>query len=162
MRMTAFVPTLLLAWLAGCAAPAPKPLYGNFVQSAPAALNQRIADDAVKQLVSVYPPARTRFELQHDTPDPFGALLADGLRTKGYALLEYTPSPAQAKAVEQAQPLDQAAKQPASLPLRYVVDQAGGSNLYRLTLLVGAQRLTRAYMTQDDQVNPAGAWARKE
>ncbi len=45
---------------------------------------------------------------------------------------------------------------------RYVVDQASGSNLYRVTLLVGAQTLTRAYLTQDDRVNPAGAWARKE
>lgn len=84
MRKTAFL-ALLVVGLAGCATTAPS-TYGNFTQSAPAAFNQTMADDAVKQLVAVYPPASTRFDLQHATPDAFGSSLVESLRAKGYAL----------------------------------------------------------------------------
>ena len=73
MRKTAFL-ALLVVGLAGCATTAPS-TYGNFTQSAPAAFNQTMADDAVKQLVAVYPPASTRFDLQNATPDAFGSSL---------------------------------------------------------------------------------------
>ena len=71
MRKTAFL-ALLVVGLAGCATTAPS-TYGNFTQSAPAAFNQTMADDAAKQLVAVYPPASTRFDLQHATPAAFYA-----------------------------------------------------------------------------------------
>jgi hypothetical protein len=48
------------------------------------------------------------------------------------------------------------------LPLRYVLDQAGDSNLYRLTLMVGNQSITRPYLAQDGTLAPAGYWVRKE
>jgi len=43
-----------------------------------------------------------------------------------------------------------------------VLDQAGDSNLYRLTLLVGNQSITRPYLVQDGSFAPAGYWVRKE
>lgn len=138
---------LLLASLAGCAINQP---YGNFTQNSPAVYDQKMADDAVAQLVAVYPPASTRFDLLHLTPDTFGLTLVKSLRAKGYALLEFEPA---AKAAPQTAP---------SLPLRYVLDQVPGSNLYRVTLLVGNQSLTRAYASQDGSVYPAGVWVRKE
>ena len=50
----------------------------------------------------------------------------------------------------------------AGKPLRYILDQAE-SNLYRVTLLVGNQSLTRAYSAaQNGTLYPAGAWVRKE
>ena len=136
MRKTAFL-ALLVVGLAGCATTAPS-TYGNFTQSAPAAFNQTMADDAVKQLVAVYPPASTRFDLQH-------------------ALLEFKPA-APASAASAATD----ATATAGKPLRYILDQAE-SNLYRVTLLVGNQSLTRAYSAaQNGTLYPAGAWVRKE
>ena len=147
MRKTAFL-ALLVVGLAGCATTAPS-TYGNFTQSAPAAFNQTMADDAAKQLVAVYPPASTRFDLQHATPDAFGSSLVESLRAKGYALLEFKPAAPDATAT-------------AGKPLRYILDQAE-SNLYRVTLLVGNQSLTRAYSAaQNGTLYPAGAWVRKE
>ncbi|MEI7995190.1 MAG: hypothetical protein WCH01_09845 [Methylococcaceae bacterium] len=34
--------------------------------------------------------------------------------------------------------------------------------MYRVTLLVGNQSMTRAYLVQDSTVHPAGLWSRKE
>lgn len=150
MRKFAFV-ALLLVGLAGCATNQP---YGNFAQNSPAAYDQKMADDAVTQLVAVYPPASTRFDLLHPTPDAFGASLVESLRAKGYALLEFKPdAPVAPNATTQATP---------GKSLRYVLDQAPGANLYRVTLLVGNQSLTRAYVAQDGSVYAAGAWVRKE
>ena len=155
MRKTAFL-ALLVVGLAGCATTAPS-TYGNFTQSAPAAFNQTMADDAAKQLVAVYPPASTRFDLQHATPDAFGSSLVESLRAKGYALLEFNPA-APASAASAATD----ATATAGKPLRYILDQAE-SNLYRVTLLVGNQSLTRAYSAaQNGTLYPAGAWVRKE
>jgi hypothetical protein len=131
--------------LAGCAAtPAP---YGNFVREGPAGYDRTVAEDGVRQLAAIYPPANTRFELQQPTPDAFGKLLTASLRAKGYAVRESAASGSAATAAP-------------ALPLRYVLDQASG--LYRITLHVGSQSLTRAYLAQNGALQPAGAWVRKE
>ncbi|WP_367903547.1 conjugal transfer protein TrbH (plasmid) [Xanthomonas oryzae pv. oryzicola] len=152
---------LLALGLGGCATTSSP--YGNFVQSA-ALDQQKLATDAVQQLATLYAPARTRLELQQPTPDPFGQALVKSLRDKGYALLEYAPAgaPAQApaSAAQPSAPATTAA--PGGLPLRYVLDQAGDSNLYRLILMVGNQSITRPYLAQNGTFVPAGYWARKE
>lgn len=154
MRKIAFLAVLAIG-LAGCATIGPATTYGNFTQSVPAAFNQTMADDAAKQLVAVYPPASTQLDLQHATQDAFGVALVESLRIKGYAILEFKPT-AQVASIVTNEPAN------TSKPLRYVVDQAE-SNLYRLTLLVGNQSLTRAYATaQNGALYPAGAWLRKE
>lgn len=155
MRKFAFV-ALLLVGLAGCATSP----YGNFTQNSPAAYDHKMADDAVAQLIAVYPPASTRFDLLQPAPDAFGVSLVESLRANGYALLEFKPEASrQGGAAANAAT---ATPTGAGLPLRYVLDQAPGSNLYRVTLLVGSQSLTRAYTTQDGSVYAAGAWVRKE
>jgi hypothetical protein len=141
--------------LAGCAVtPAP---YGNFIREGPIGYDRTVAEDGVRQLAAVYPPAATRFELQQATPDPFGKLLTASLRAKGYALREGGASPI---AQESAARGEGAATVAPALPLRYVLDQASG--LYRITLHVGSQSLTRAYLAQNGALQPAGAWVRKE
>ena len=154
-----------LGSLAGCATPE-LPAYGNFTHSAPAAMEQTLADDAAKQLAALYPPASTRLDLQQATPDAFGSRLVESLRAKGYALLEFKPGsktaalPSTATATATATTTDMAAG--AGKPLRYIVDQLD-ANLYRLTLQVGDQSLTRAYApAQSGTLRPAGAWVRKE
>nr|BCU00828.1 conjugal transfer protein TrbH [uncultured bacterium] len=160
MRKIAFVAVLALA-LTGCATTSP---YGNYLQSATVD-QQKLAGEAVKQLATLWPPAKTRFELQQATPDAFGAGLVKELRESGYALLEFNPEAAKAKAsasTEAAPAVEAPASATKALPLRYVLDQAGTSNLYRLTLTVGNQSITRPYLEQDGALVPAGYWVRKE
>ena len=164
--------TLLIAGLAGCATQGPvtRSSYGNFVHDSPAACDQRMAEDAVKRLMAMYPPARTRFDLQQVTTDAFGTALVASMRSKGYALMEYKPAPG---SPDPATPKGQAPVPApaagaiartlaATLSLRYILDLDQGSNLYRVTLLLGNQSLTRAYLAQNGSALPAGAWVRKE
>ena len=154
---------LLALALGGCTTTATS-RYGNFVPSA--ALDQhRLADDAVQQLAMLYAPAHTRLELQQPTPDPFGQALVKSLRDKGYALQEFIPASATTKSPASAgsQPGAVATTTATGgLPLRYVLDHAGESELYRLTLMVGNQSITRPYLVQNGTFTPAGYWMRKE
>lgn len=149
MQKTALL-VLLIACLAGCAsAPAPA-TYGSFVQTPVATDDKAMADDVVKKLAVLYLPAKTRFNLQHATPEAFGISMVAALRAKGYALAEVKPgSQAAAPAAgEQA--------------LAYVIDQPLGAGLYRVTVLVNTQTLSRVYQSAGGSVTPAGAWVRKE
>jgi hypothetical protein len=161
MRKFAFL-ALLLVSLAGCAtAPAP---YGNFIQNTAATNDKKIADDVVKKLVALYPPASTRFDLQHATPDFFGTYLLESMRSKGYAVLEFKPDPKAAVATATAASSAPAAMpSPSGLSLSYIMDQAKGSDLYRVTLVINHQQsLDRVYQLQDGTIYPAGYWVRKE
>ena len=152
MRKITFI-VLLLVGLSGCATTQSK--YGNFLPPTSAAYNKTMAEDALKQLLILYPPASTRFDLQQTTPDTFGITLVELMRANGYALMEIKPElPAQRNS--------EAQNPPTGLSLRYVLDQVNSLNLYRVTLLVGNQSMTRAYLVQDSTVHPAGLWSRKE
>jgi hypothetical protein len=106
----------------------------------------------LQQLATLYPPAKTRFELQQPTPDVFGQSFVKSLRERGYALLEFDPARAKA----------QVPAETPGLPVRYVLDQGGDSKLYRLTLMVGNQSISRPYLAQGSTLAPAGYWVRKE
>jgi hypothetical protein len=158
MRPIAVVAPLALV-LAGCATPAP---YGNFVPSGTGD-PQKLAGDAVKQLTTLWPPAKTRLELKQATPDAFGAALVKGLRASGYALLEFNPEKTQAPASDSPAPArPPTATATLAQPLRYVLDPVGGTALYRLTLRVGTQSLTRPYLERNGTLVPAGYWVRQE
>ena len=152
MRKITFI-VLLLVGLSGCVTTQSR--YGNFLPPTSAAYNKTMAEDAVKQLLILYPPASTRFNLQQTTPDNFGITLVELMRAKGYALMEIKPELS-------AQRNSEAQNPPTGLSLRYVLDQVNSLNLYRVTLLVGNQSMTRAYLVQDSTVHPAGLWSRKE
>jgi hypothetical protein len=152
------IAALFTLTLAGCATTSQ---YGNFVPTA--ANQQQIATDAVQQLVTLYLPAKTRFELHQVTPDAFGLALVNTLRERGYALLEFSPADqAEASAAAAVTVAAAPTEALAALPLRYVLDQAGATNLYRLTLLIGNQSLTRLYLEENGSFVPAGYWTRKE
>lgn len=150
---------LIAMSLAGCASgPAPA-VYGNFVQGAVADDDKMMADDVAKKLAALYPPARTRFNLRQATPDAFGASLVASLRTKGYAMAEFKPAPP-AGAPDGAAAA--ASGQSGDVALAYVVDQPLDAGLYRVTVLVNSQSLSRLYQTKDGKIAPAGYWVRKE
>ena len=143
--------------LTGCAvaphATPPNKLYGNQA-AAPAALDQKVAGDAVRQLVTLYPPASTRFNLAQPTPDAFGSALVAGLRERGFALMEAQAGSGSTMAAD--------GTVTGELELRYLLDRPGAGDLYRLTLAIGTQRLSRPYMIQNGTPHAVGAWMRKE
>jgi hypothetical protein len=147
MRKTAL---LLLAALAGCAAGLKPASHGSFATANPA-IDKKMADDAVKKLATLYPPAVTRFELQHAAADPFGTSLVAELRAQGYALQEHKS--ASRSGID---------GKGGSRALSYVFDQPVGSDLYRITLTIDSQSLSRVYLAKDGSVAPAGYWVRKE
>ncbi|WP_426107820.1 conjugal transfer protein TrbH [Massilia sp. TSP1-1-2] len=149
MLKTALV-ILLVAGLAGCAAIRAPAKYGSFVKAPVASDDKAIADDVVKKLAALYPPAKTRFNLQHATPDAFGINMVSEMRTKGYAVAELKPG---------ARPPALAAGEQS---LAYVIDQPLEAGLYRVTVLVNSQTLSRVYQSAGGAVVPAGAWVRKE
>ena len=152
MRKVTFL-ALLLAGLCGCATTQSR--YGNFLPPTPAAYHKTMAEDAVKQLLNLYPPASTRFDLQQTIPDMFGTTLVETMRVKGYALLESNPElPARRSNKRQ--------NSPTGTSLRYILDQVNSLNLYRVTLLIDNQAMTRAYRVQDSTVHPAGLWSHQE
>jgi hypothetical protein len=136
--------------LAGCAAMPGATSYGNHA-AASVAFDQKVAADAIQQLVSLYPPASTRFNLAQPTPDAFGIALVAGLREKGFALMEARTGSVTADATSTG-----------GLELKYLLDQPGAGDLYRLTLAIGTQRLSRPYVIQHGTPYAAGAWVRKE
>ncbi|MDF7677056.1 conjugal transfer protein TrbH [Neisseriaceae bacterium ESL0693] len=121
--------------------------YGNFVSTT--ANQEKLAVDTAQQLVILYPPAKTHLELHQATPDAFGLALVNILRERGYAILEFNSKNKEQTAA-------------GALPLHYVLDKADTSNLYRLTLKVGNQSITRPYLEQNGTFVPAGYWTRKE
>lgn len=135
---------VLFISLVACAA-----RYGNFMRNTTQANDKRMAEDVVKKLVTLYPPALTRFDLQHASSDSFGTCLVTSMRTKGYAVLEYKAKTKKGKA---------------GVPLCYTVDQLKDNGLYRVAVLIDRQQsLNRVYkVAKDGVLYPAGYWVRKE
>ena len=145
----------LLASLAGCTANrgVDTPAYGNLLAAPVPAQESGIADDAAARLAASYPPAQTRFALQHAAQDGFGTGLLARLRAQGYAVAEFSPQ------------TSAAATQPAAadaIALRYVLDMAAPPVLARLTLYAGGESLSRAYLLEGGAARPASVWIRRE
>lgn len=145
MRFKTVLLTLAINTLSGCVATG----QGNF-NSAPASLAQTLAKDSANQLAMLYPPAPTRFELNQPSQDPFGRALEGSLRQKGYSLGQTQSGSRSIKSST------------LGIPLHYLVDEPIKQSLYRVTLLVGPQSISRAYRLKNGILTPAGFWARKE
>ncbi|MQA21660.1 conjugal transfer protein TrbH [Rugamonas rivuli] len=157
--------TLAIAiFLVGCAASSKKAdtSFGNFMANASPTQERLLADDATRQLVLLYPPASTRLEFRQIMTDNFGKHLVELLRGQGYALQEVQPladtPPITSAALSAASPSDAAT----STPFNYVLDAIASPRLYRVTLTLGTQTISRAYVSQNETIHPAGAWVRKE
>jgi hypothetical protein len=140
--------------LSGCASPMP---YGNFIHPSMSVNQQKLAENASKEIIALWPPAKTRLELRQPASDKFGVALVAALRASGYAVQEF-------EVTQAAEPVkDEAIKVPpqtTTLPLRYILDHDAG--LFRLILLVGNQSITRPYLIHEDKLIAAGYWVRKE
>lgn len=155
MRKALFALSLVLA-ASGCATMN----YGNYSAALPS-YNKAMAADTAAHLVTLYPPALTRWNLGQKADDTYGAALVAALRARGYSVSEYAPETGR---VVQAQSTTHLASNQPGVELRYIVDSlAPTAPLYRVTILAGSQTISRAYMPQKGgTVMPAGSWARKE
>jgi hypothetical protein len=167
IKMRILLITLLCACLGACA-------FQPLTRDNPfASLDEKIATDTVDQLARLYPPAKTQFSLVVSDPESFGALLADRLRAKGYALSEkaeersrimppdtfgavFSPKPADGSNM----PAQSLAAEP-GIELRYVLNHSG-KDFSRITMVIGRAVLARAYLIENDAIVPAGAWTFKE
>jgi hypothetical protein len=137
-------------------------VYGNFIASVPATHEKHMADDAARQLQLLYSPARTRLDLRQAPADGFGKQLVEQLRNQGYALQDVPPSPAAPSQSGTPAPAAGTPDAVEGVPFNYVLDAIASPKLYRVTLVLGSQTITRAYVPQSEAVHPAGAWVRKE
>lgn len=156
----------LMLWvglgLAGCVSPAP---YGYAINgTVPPQMFERLAQDTVTRMEDLYPPAHTRLTLTHPATDPYGVALIEALRQKGYGVIESrtttrrTPS----TRADMQTPGEPVVHTEAGIPLRYVVDGPFEPRLYRLTVFIGNQSLSRVYRMDQQVIAQAGAWVRKE
>jgi hypothetical protein len=105
---------------------------------------QAMATDSLAELVKLYPPAISRVAIDPAASnDGFGLALTDGLRRRGYAVVEAS---------------GKRGADTTALPLRYVVDQPA-PGIYRVMLTVGGQSLTRAYTVGEAGAAPSAGWA---
>lgn len=150
--------------LSGCVSP--PPMYGNFIQSSTIPNDKKIVDDVIEKLVMLYPPAKTQFNLQHDTPDYFGTYMIQSLRAKGYGVLEHKQETKSSVSKLESNPnvnLNKNQSTEPGLSLSYILDQPKETNWYRITLVINhRQSLDRVYQLQNGAMVPAGYWVRKE
>lgn len=140
------------AALGGCAsAPAG---HGSFLEQTEASVSysQSAAGDVAKRMGRVWPPARTELAVTHPANDAFGTSLIDALRHAGYAVHEFDPHTRLAEQEEGAAS--------GALPLSYVVDALDPS-LIRVSITVGGETLSRAYVVDGGSLSPGGAWTRR-
>lgn len=141
MRFHRIIVLSIMMYLAGCAS-----LHDGNVASTTVSVNQIMASDAARQLAVLYPPAHTRFTLTQPIKDTFGVSLVKLLRQKGYSVVESMPK----------------GEIKDSLTLRYVVDSGKKHILHRVTLMVGTQRMSHAYVLKNGALHPIGIWVRQE
>lgn len=132
--------------------------YGNFIQNASLADSQSMADDVAAQIIRLYPPATTQFNLRHASHDSFGQALIESLRQAGFAVreaIDETPF-----TLSQLSDAPSQSPQPEKgLTLSYVVDQS--DDLYHTKLMIGDTRLSRAFVAKADGIHPAGLWVKR-
>ncbi len=153
MRLQILILVLLFV-LSSCATTQ----YGNHVQNDSSTHNKVMAGDAAHQLLQLYPPASTRFNMRHAFDDSFGLAFLEYLRSGGYAVQEHKQQSDLIKTdVDADTDADQGNKH---IALAYILDES--SEIYRLSLLVDEQKLTRAYAPHEDTIYAAGHWLRME
>lgn len=153
MRFFVALFVLITLSLTGCVSTR----VGNFA-TAPVDVYQTMVNDTVGRLVVLYPPARTCFQINQNTSDPFGTLMLKTLRAKGYSVIESRPKIFGQKATRTNKfvPIAQ------GIPLAYVVDSPRLQNLYRVSVMMGCNTISRAYILNQGHVYPEGAWTHKE
>ena len=131
---------VIVLLMAGCAVKTEQNF--NFAPKLTQVEQQQIVSDTVKKLAELYLPAKTRLSFQANE-DTFGVSLVHDLREQGYAIDETQDTP----------------NDPSGLQLRYILDQA--DDLYRVTVMIGNDSLSRPYSEENGVLTAAGCWVHK-
>jgi hypothetical protein len=148
---TILVAVLALGGVTGCASlPATAPAQNRPVIDADPA----IVADALETMVKVFPPALTPLVVRQTDAGAFGHSLLDGLRERGYAVIER----------DGAGDKSSRAKAVLGAPFTYRLAPIAGTGMYELVLTVGDNKLSRLYILNvtDSRIYPGGAWSRRE
>lgn len=163
-NLTRYVLAVLLLGLTACQSPQ---LQHQRMLLANPANQQKMVDDAVRQLALLYPPAQSTLHLSPGANTGFDSCLIDKLRARGYAVLELsaqttTAPPDSAKAISEREPDDQTAAK--TIELSFDVSPIPNADLTQLKLLINQhQSLSRAYQpAQDGSLVKASHWIYKE
>ncbi|HAT3955901.1 TPA: conjugal transfer protein TrbH [Kluyvera ascorbata] len=150
MRVTKITSTFVLAAslvMTGCVSSG----YGNYSNASTFA-SSSMADNTVTYLASQFPPGSTTFTMKQPAKDPFGSTLVNHLRSRGFAVQEYTKDGKPQSALTAAP----------GTSLGYVVNTVA-PNLYQVTTHVGNMTFSRGFMAATDgKAYPAGPWTREE
>ncbi len=151
--MKALASLFLVVLMVGCAAKNTQLSRGEISPPKAESSLSVIADDALEQLNIIFPAATTRFKITESMSGRFGQNLLDGLRKSGYALAITTTRPLKENTESRAV----IPSQTKSFPFDFVLDQPS-ANLYRITIMIGDNTLSRAYAQVQDEFFPAGSW----
>lgn len=143
MKLTSVMVLIASLLTTGCVSSS----YGNY-SNANMFASASMADNTVVNLATLYPPGRTTFTMKQPAKDPFGSALVQRLRSRGYAVIEFTK--------------DGKPQSTSGTPLGYVVNTVV-PNLYQVTAFVGDVKLSRGFvLATDGKAYPAGPWTREE
>lgn len=124
--------------------------YGNYSNASMFA-STSMADITVTHLAALYPPGRTTFTMKQPAKDQFGSALVQRLRSRGFAVKEFT---------KEGKP--QSALANTGTSLGYVVNTVA-PNLFQVTTYVNGVTLSRGFVVATDgKAYPAGPWTREE
>lgn len=154
-----FMATAIAAALAGCAGDRPtvrSATHAAVAQGVPPLdlLASTMHGDIVDVMVPLFPPAHTRLALQRPVHDALSQQLVASLQERGYAVEE----PETDRRGKVTQPASGLPFDVAFHPIQ------GDPNYYQVSVLVGPNRLTRAYVrnAEGTAVVAGGDWARRE
>ncbi len=153
---------IVLVIVTGCVHTAP---YGVAVNgTVPPPMLERLAQETVTRMEDLYPPAHTRLALSHPATDAYGMALTSALRRKGYGVVEQVESRVMPSTRDDMPSRIErpAVRHEEGLPFRYIVDGPFEPRLYRITVFIGSQSLSRVYRMEEQSMAQAGAWVRKE
>ncbi len=108
-----------------------------------------MADNTVAHLAALYSPGRTTFTMKQPAKDQFGSALVQRLRSRGYAVIEFT---------KDGKPQSALANSGTTLAVSNTV----APNLYQVTTYVGGVTLPWLSLWQQITAYPAGPWTREE
>lgn len=133
---------VLLIWLTILLSNCASTHYGNFTPMSQGQ-DAYLAAEAITQIHRIYPPAQNTFCISQKTVDGFGMHLIQGLRKSGYGLNE-----------------NECPKHSGNF--FYVLDEVKPKKLYRLSIFVNTQMLSRIYAKNQEKLVPVSPWSHKE
>jgi hypothetical protein len=135
----------------------PRNVYGAFLGMAPE-FERQLAEEAVRQLTHICPPAENLLDFQQKIPadDGFGQKLLRAAQDNGYFIRQSHVEGMEPQCGEKTAARKNSGDAPQVVPTCYLMDEVEG--LLRLTLFAAGETWSRLFSMGQDGLHPAGAW----